>query len=77
MKTMLVRHPKAYFPHGEFVRASRKIVGTVSSCSRRNFSPTMILVFASSRANKVAKWKKRPKKEALSTQYLLNLLVLL
>ena len=55
---------KARFPLGEFVRANRQKVGTVPTCSRQIFSPTnvnhspcRILVFASRRANKVAKWK--------------------
>ena len=46
-----------------FARTEKK-VGTVPTCSRRIFSPTnfnqsrcRILVFASRRANKFAKWK--------------------
>ena len=69
---------KARFPLGEFVRANRKKVGTVPTCSRRIFSPTnfnqsrcRILVFASRRANKFAKWKmgltKKLKRVEIST----------
>ena len=55
---------KAYFPLGEFVRANDKKVGTLPTCSRQIFSRANfnqsrcpILVFASRRAKKVAKWK--------------------
>ena len=53
---------KAYFPLGEFVCANRQ--KSRNACSRRIFSPAnfnesccRILVFASRRAKKVAKWK--------------------
>ena len=53
-------YPKVRFPLGEFDRANRQKVGTVSTCSRRIFLPAnfnqsrgRIFVFASRRANKV------------------------
>ena len=51
---------KACFPLDEFVRANRKKVGrTVRIFSPVNFNQSRcrILVFASHRANEVAKWK--------------------
>ena len=55
---------KAYFPLGEYVARTDKKVGTLPTCSRRIFSPAnfnqsccRILVFASRRVKKVAKWK--------------------
>ena len=58
-------YTEAYFPLGELFARTDKKVRTVPTCSRRIFSPAnfnqsrcRILVFASRRANKVAKWEK-------------------
>ena len=55
---------KPFFHLANLFARTEKKVGTVPTCSRRIFSPTnvhqsrcRILVFASRRANKVAKWK--------------------
>ena len=54
---------QTYFPLDDFVRANRKKVGTLPTCSRRifslpNFNRHVIeFFFRSRRANKVAKWK--------------------
>ena len=55
---------KDYFPLDDLFARTHKKVGTLPSCSRRTFSPAnfnqsrcRILIFASRRANKVAKWK--------------------
>ena len=62
----MIRHLQDLSPFSTWRICSReqKKVGTVPTCSRRIFSPTnfnqsrcRILVFASRRANKFAKWK--------------------